>query len=690
MFSFLPNSLVLDLLHKSRKGEALANKSLDFMGNMPALMLHPYSQLSTFARGLLLTKVPWKIMATVTSLLCLNYNAVASAQVNSELTNELASNNSDLVVEQPSQKTDTQVQLPIPDSQLPIPNCQFPIPNCQFPIPQSEVKQLAQTPPDIPSGILEPTRPDLPTLPTTPPETPTPILPTTPTPETPSTPPELGVKVRVEQVEVLGSTVFSPAELEAAVAEFIGKEATFEELLEIRTVITQLYTNNGYTTSGAFLPPQDLTDGVVIVQVVEGTIEEIEIEGLKRLNEGYVRSRLGLAAQPPINLHHLEEALQLLQLNPLLDNVQAELSAGTAPGLSVLTVKLTEASPWMGELGLDNHNSPSIGSIGGTLALAHNNVLGFGDRFSAEYSVTTGLDNYDLSYEIPLNPHDGTLNLSYTNSSSEIVEEPFSQFDINSRSYTLSFAFRQPFIRTPTTELAFGLSFDLRQSQTFLLEDIPFSFSLGPDDGKSRVSVLRFSQDWINREPRRVLAARSQFSFGLDIFDPTINDTSVDGLFTSWLGQFQWVEALGSDTILIGRIGAQFSLDPILPLEQFSIGGVDTVRGYRQNQQVADNGIAASLELRYPLISNPDGIGTIQITPFFDVGRVWNNERDTSISIGTSSSATLASIGLGLRWQIDSSFSARVDWGIPLISVDDEGDSLQDDGISFSIRYQPF
>jgi len=610
-------------------------------------------------------KVSWQIITTVTSLLCFNFYSAALAQLNSELSNELA-------IEQLSQTTDTQVQ--------------FPIPNSRFPI-----KQLAQTPPQIPSGILEPTRPDLPPLPTTPPENPTPILPTTPTPETPSTPPpELGVKVRVERVEVLGSTVFSPAELAAAIAEFIGKEATFEELLEIRTVISQLYTDNGYTTSGAFLPPQDLTDGLVIVQVVEGAIEQIEIEGLKRLHEGYVRSRLGLAAQPPINLQRLEEALQLLQLNPLLDSVQAELSAGTAPGLSVLTLNLTEASPWMAEIGLDNYNSPSIGSIGGTVALAHNNVLGFGDRLSAEYSVTTGLDNYDLSYQIPLNPRDGTLNISYTNSQSEIVEQPFSQFDINSRSYTLSLGFRQPFIRTPTTELALGLSFDLRQSQTFLLEDIPFSFSLGPDDGKSRVSVLRFSQDWIHREPKRVVAARSQFSFGLDIFDPTINDSSVDGLFTSWLGQFQWVQALGTDTILIGRVGAQFALDPILPLEQFSIGGVDTVRGYRQNQQVADNGIAASLELRYPLINKPDGIGTIQITPFFDVGRVWNNDRETSISIGTSSSATLASIGLGLRWQIDSNFSARLDWGIPLISIDDEGDSLQDNGISFSIRYQAF
>ncbi|HEY9668546.1 MAG TPA: BamA/TamA family outer membrane protein, partial [Coleofasciculaceae cyanobacterium] len=121
-----------------------------------------------------------------------------------------------------------------------------------------------------------------------------------------------------------------------------------------------------------------------------------------------------------------------------------------------------------------------------------------------------------------------------------------------------------------------------------------------------------------------------------------------------------------------------------LPIEQFSIGGIDTVRGYRQNQRVADNGIAGSIELRYPILRQPDGLGTLQLVPFFDIGTVWNNEAEIS------SPTTLASIGLGLHWQLDPYLSARLDWGIPLISVGEEGNSLQDNGISFSIRFQPF
>jgi hemolysin activation/secretion protein len=163
---------------------------------------------------------------------------------------------------------------------------------------------------------------------------------------------------------VLGSTVFSADEVQTAVASFVGKEATFEELLAIRTAITDLYTTKGYTTSGAFLPAQDLTDGVVRIQVVEGAIEAIDVQGLKRLQTSYIRDRIGLATGAPINLRRLEEALQLLQDNPLIRSVQAELSTGSAPGLSILTLNVTEAQPITASVVVENRDSPSVGNYG--------------------------------------------------------------------------------------------------------------------------------------------------------------------------------------------------------------------------------------------------------------------------------------------------------------------------------------
>jgi Hemolysin activation/secretion protein len=216
-------------------------------------------------------------------------------------------------------------------------------------------------------------------------------------------------------VEVLGSTVFSREELSRVVKPFENRDLTFEQLLEIRTAITRLYTNRGYTTSGAFLPPQDdLASGVVKIQVVEGELEQIEIQGLRRVRQSYVRKRLALAGRAPVNINKLETGLQLLQLDPLFTSVQAELRAGTTPGRSVLTVRLKEARALHGGLLVENRESPSVGNIGGTFFLRHDNLLGFGDRLGFEYELTEGVRRYDFSYAFPLNPRDGVLSLYYT------------------------------------------------------------------------------------------------------------------------------------------------------------------------------------------------------------------------------------------------------------------------------------
>ncbi len=546
---------------------------------------------------------------------------------------------------------------------------------------------LAQAPPaSIPPGTIEPTRPVPPLLPKTlPTPAPSPQLEPRPTPTEPV--PAIEAKVKVKKVEVLGSTVFSAEELTKVFAPFIDKEVTFEQLLEICSAITDLYTRNGYTTSGAFLPRQDVSNGTIEIQVVEAELERIEVQGLNRLQKSYVRSRIAAAAKTPINIRRLESALQLLQLDPLFSRVQAELTAGTVPGNNILILNLKEAPPLSAALIVDNYNSPSVGSTRGTAVLSHNNLLGLGDRALAEVAIAEGVEDYNISYALPVNARNGTLNFRYENGNSRIIEQPFAPLDINGETQTYSLGFRQPLIRTPTTEFALSLSGDLRRSQTYILDDEPFSFTIGPEKGESRVSAIRFSGDWVNRSSSRVLAARSQFSLGLDILDATVNDTGTDGRFFSWLGQFQWVQALNErkDTTLIASTAAQLTGDSLLPLEQFSIGGVDTVRGYRANQRVGDSGIFGSVEVRLPLIRDGDGFGLLQIAPFLDAGTIWNNNGDA-----IASSNTLVSIGLGLRWQLSSRLSARLDWGIPLVPVAKQGDTLQDNGIYFSLRIQPF
>lgn len=541
------------------------------------------------------------------------------------------------------------------------------------------LKAIAQSPPPVPDTFPQP-------LPTEPPASP-------PKPNLQAPSPQVSECISsttdsqrylIKQINIQGSTVLQP-EITALIKPFENNRVTLEELLCLRSEITELYNDRGYINSGAFLPSnQDLNAGIVQIQIVEGKLEKIEINGLNRLQEGYVRSRLERGSDRPLNQQRLEEALQLLQLDPLLEQVNAELTAGSTPGQSILIVNVKEAPAFHGSIAIDNYRAPSVGSIQGSVSLSHDNLFGFGDRLSTEYGLTDdeGLSILNISYSIPVNALDGTVDLRFENSDSNIIEEEFDEFDISSETQTISLGFRQPIIKTPDNELALGVTLDLRRSQSFLADE-PFSFStVGAENGESNVTVIRFSQEWLDRSPTSVIAARSQFSFGIDAFGATINDSGTDGSFFSWQGQFQWVQQLSPRLLLLTRVDTQLTPDSLLSPERFSLGGVDTVRGYIQNQSVADNGILGSMELRIPLTADPS---LLQLTPFVDVGTSWNER-----SPDPEDPSTLVGVGLGLRLLLDDSLSLRLDYGVPVISIGDRGDSLQDNGFYFSLRYQPF
>ncbi|MEO1430559.1 MAG: ShlB/FhaC/HecB family hemolysin secretion/activation protein [Cyanobacteria bacterium J06633_8] len=547
---------------------------------------------------------------------------------------------------------------------------------------QSVAPSGVTIPPNTPEKIEEITPKPSPTLPAKPPRKTDPILQSPPQENIPNTTFPSSTTFFVKEIQIKGNSVLQD-EINQLIKPLLEqKNITFQQLLQLRSRITQLYAENGYITSGAFIPNnQDVADGIVQIQVVEGELEGITISGLQRLRKSYVRSRIQRLADKPLNQNRLEQALQLLQIDPVIERVNAELTAGSVPGNNILQIQITEAPAFHAGVSFANNQSPSVGSSQASVFVAHDNLLGFGDEVSAEYGVSQGLDVYNFNYSVPINALDGTVGVRFSNSDSRIIEDEFNNLDIRSETETLSFNLRQPLVYTPDREFALGLAFDLRRSQTFILDDIPFSFTKGPEEGESKLSVIRFSQDWLQRKTNSVLAARSQLSIGIDAFDATVNDSGTDARFVAWVGQFQWVQRLSPRILMLAKVNTQLTGDSLLSAEKISIGGVDTIRGYRQNQVVTDSGVVGGIEVRIPLASE---VETLQLIPFFDIGTGWNNRGENP------SPQTLASLGLGLQWQPLRGLGLRADYGIPLIGRGESGDSLQENGFNFSIRYQPF
>lgn len=500
---------------------------------------------------------------------------------------------------------------------------------------------------------------------------------------------------RVKKIQVTGSTIFKQRDFEPITKNLINRQIKMAELLQVSSAITKLYRERGYITSGAFIPPQTLKDGVLKIHVLEGKLEDIKVNGTRRLKPSYIRSRLAVAGKKPLNNKRLLRGLQLLQLNPLVESISAELGAGTRPGENLLEVRVQEAKTFNPSISLNNNASPGVGTFSRQIQIYEGNLLGYGDNITANYTNSDGSNSFNFNYALPINPRNGSLIFSYGTSDNNIIEKPFNKLDIESASRYYELTLRQPLKETPNEEFALGVTFSRRESKisssVLEAEEIsPNQLSLGADeDGRTRVNAIRFFQDWAVRDRQQVFALRSQFSIGLDAFNSTINDNSPDGRFYAWRGQMQWARLLAPDTVLVLRGDVQFADRPLISFEQFGLGGIDNVRGYGRDILLKDNGVFASAELRVPIVRFSEENSLLQLTPFVDFGTAWNRSGRDETNFNSDPN-TLASVGIGLRLQLQDDLTARIDWGIPLVSISRDRDNLQENGLYLSIISNPF
>jgi hemolysin activation/secretion protein len=470
------------------------------------------------------------------------------------------------------------------------------------------------------------------------------------------------------------------------VQPFEGRNLTLEQLRQVADTITQLYLDRGYITSRAILVDQAITNGIVQIRVIEGSLEEIQIEGTRRVKPDYIRSRVQLGAGTPLSTAKLEDQLRLLRADPLFENVEASLRAGSRVGQSILIVRVVEGNPFEGSIGIDNYSPPSVGSERLGANVLYRNLTGNGDTVASSFYHTTrsGADSFELSYRLPVNPMNGTVQLRTALSRNKVVESAFSFFNIQGDSQLYELSFQQPLVRSPREEFSLSLGLSVQESEALAG---PFPISPGANsEGITNTSVIRFGQDYIRRDPRGAWSVRSLFSVGTGLFGATINpDPDPDGRFFSWLGQVQRVQVLNNDNFLIVGADIQLTPDSLLPSQQFVIGGGQSLRGYRQNIRAGDNGVRFSIEDRITLERDADGAPTFQVAPFFDAGVIWNDPDNPAT---LPSQRFLAGLGLGVIWQPLPKLNLRLDYALPLVDLEDRGYNAQDEGFYFSVRYQ--
>lgn len=525
-----------------------------------------------------------------------------------------------------------------------------------------------------------------------------PFAPEAPTPESMELPPiprlddappgsfSAGVRVRVEAFRVEGSTVFSAEELERLTAPYSGRVIGSEDLLLARGAITQHYIDHGYRTSGAVIPDQAVEDGVVTIRVVEGVLAAVQVRGCRHFRPGYFRTRLQRAGRAPVNIFALEELLQRFQRDPRVKRIRARLLPGSRRGESELTLEVEEERFYGVSLAFANDNTPSIGSETLHVEPVLANLTGYGDELRSSVQISEGLREYEARFGVPLPPFDTRVSLHFQRSETDVVEEPFDALEIYSESETYGVTLSQPFYPSRSQELRLGATGEYRTSETEVLGEC-FAFVPGTSKCEVEVAVLRLFGEWTWATPRNVIAARSTLSVGLHALGSTRREPPLpDSKFLAWLGQAQWAHRfpdslLGSE--LLARVDVQLANEALVGIEKFAVGGARTVRGYRENQFVRDNGVVASLELRIPLLRTPGGRPMVQLAPFVDYGSSWNED------VVDEGAETIASVGVGLRVSPWEWLHGAFYWGGRLKKVPKFGNDLQDSGIHFALTFTP-
>lgn len=488
-----------------------------------------------------------------------------------------------------------------------------------------------------------------------------------------------------------GATVMSEAELQAIAQPYLGRPLAPADLEELRMAVTRQLVERGYVNSGAVIPESAWSDdGRFRFLIVEGRLTEVRVQGQGRLREGYVSERLAGGSNEVFKVNTLQQRFERLLTDPLISRMNARIVPGTALGEAALEVDVTRARPYKLALLANNYRPPSVGEAGGGITGSVWNLSGWGDALDLTAIGSQGSERYGAGWTLPLPRLRSLLSLRYDRGDTSVVEEPVASIDIVSRVRSLDIGLLHPVVDTLAQRLALGLTWSRRDSRSTLLGE-PFSFTPGEPDGVSRLHAWRFTQEYVRRDTAQTLALRSTFSWGRNNIQPELDPglAAPSRRYAFWLGQAQLARRLsvlpGAQLVL--KATMQYSRDQLLPLERLAVGGVASVRGYRENQLVRDEGIVGSVELHLPLL-DPASTDTsaererrVTLIPFLDGGRA-RNRGESSDKLGSAGLALDARFGgLGLEFA-----AAKRLRSVPAASRR----TLQDHGVHLQVRYELF
>lgn len=473
--------------------------------------------------------------------------------------------------------------------------------------------------------------------------------------------PQGGIKLppsapfEVKAIRIEGNTLFDTATLHALVAEGEGKRLTLPQLGELAARITDYYHRHGYPLARAIIPAQTISDGVLVIRVIEARYGKIELDNRSRVNAPLLQATLApLQSGQPIAEQEMNRALLLLSDIPGVE-ISAILKPGETVGTSDLLVEAAPSPTVIGNVRLDNYSNRYLGSVrlGGWVSLI--NPLHHGDVLSANLlSSGSGLAYGRVSYETLLNGRGTRVGGAYSALRYELGDT-LTSLDAHGTAKIGSLWAKHTLMRGKEINLYAQLEYDDKQLRDRI------------DTTETRTD--RHLDNWVlglSGDLRGPLLSGgintwslswTSGHLGFDDADAQAADAATartQGRFSKWNATFSRLQNLTPKDALYITAAAQWADANLDSAEKLTVGGPYTVRAYDMGAASGDTGYLGTVELRHQLGALAGG--QWQVLAFVDSAHVTVNEKPW---VAGTNNATLTGAGLGLNWISSSGWNVK-------------------------------
>lgn len=471
---------------------------------------------------------------------------------------------------------------------------------------------------------------------------------------------EEGAKVLItlKDIQFQGVTILGDMELKGIVQPYLNTPMTYEQMLEIGMAVETYYRKNNYLAR-AILPPQDLSEGILTVDVIESVFSKIEIEQeLADLPNTQDHITALIASQQkigePLNTKSLDRALALANDVPGI-NAQGALRQGRDAGETELLLKLYQGRTRQAELNIDNGGSRSTGAIRAMLTFNWFNPSDLADLLNVVAVHTQGSDYARMAYSIPIGSDGWRMGVNASAMVYKVIVGDQGMVGAFGQAFTKGVEWLYPLLRADDRSATVTLSADTKKFQNTSAQGLIMS------DYEAQVMTAQVSGFYRDLNPGGGSGTYSvQVSHGGINLDGSLSKSSdtakTEGQFNKIRLNGTWQQAISTQTSAFVSYTGQLSDKNLDSSEKMQLGGMNGVRAYPTGEGSGSDGQLIQLELRQQLENG------INMAAFYDWGQVWL-QHDPSYPGGPQHNQnTYKGIGASVGYTTEDGINIKATW----------------------------